>query len=768
MALDFLKVLQEIRGTGAAEVEYTDGIFWELTIELHNGNPGIYGDILYMYNHYVTDKVDFDTKYADFIIKYADVVDKWADVVASAATVNAVMLGAKAGDPTTDNDGNPLIVGSTYFNTTLTPNHLRVWNGDIWDVGIYDNTTRVISFNGRSGVLTLSVADIEDTLGFTVNEYTVEEKTSVDISTVLDTTADTLPSSINEVHSELDAHKANTGEDHSFINQDVKTTASPTFVEPQVESIQLDLVPTAPIEQGMIQWNIDEKTVDIGMIEGVVQQVGQETYFYIKNQTGAILTNGTPIMFAGALGASGRLLGQKAIADGSLSSSYIMGIATHDILNGEEGYVTNFGKIRGIDTTGTPYGEVWADGDILYVSPTVAGAITNVKPSAPNLQIEISALISAQTNGTLFVRPTWAGRLVDLNDVNGTTPLQDYALLWDATNNYFDPKPITPTIIGLGNVDNTSDVDKPVSTDVQAALDLKFDKTGGVISSDVTVNGNLYVNGDEIIVSTSTVEAEDNLILINKGEVGAGVTAGSAGIEVDRGTATNYEFKFDESDDSFKVGEIGALQKVATREDSPTDNGVAIWDLATFKFTTTLNPVLTTVETTGDIIVGGTVDGRDVAVDGSKLDTVEDNAKDDQSAAEVPYTNTTSGLTATNVQTAIDEVDATQDNTTTRLDRDIPEPTFPQDEGLPLVAKSTGSVYEEILGLPDETDQTGKSVTNLGTKKSSFWSFVNMNPNIMDEDQTLPSGVSASVVDGFTINDGVTLTIPDGGVLSVV
>jgi len=103
-----------------------------------------------------------------------------------------------------------------------------------------------------------------------------------------------------------------------------------------------------------------------------------------------------------------------------------------------------------------------------------------------------------------------------------------------------------------------------------------------------------------------------------------------------------------------------------------------------------------------------------------------------------------------------------------RLDRDVPEPIFPQDEGLPLVAKATGSVYEEILGLPDETAQTGKSVTNLGTKKSSFWSFVNMNPNLMTENQTIPNEVSASVVDGFTIEDGITLTIPDGSTLSVV
>ena len=45
-------MLQEIRGTGAPEEAYTDGIFWELTTELHNGNPGIYGDILEIYDEF--------------------------------------------------------------------------------------------------------------------------------------------------------------------------------------------------------------------------------------------------------------------------------------------------------------------------------------------------------------------------------------------------------------------------------------------------------------------------------------------------------------------------------------------------------------------------------------------------------------------------------------------------------------------------------------------------------------------------------------------
>ena len=41
------------------------------------------------------------------------------------------------------------------------------------------------------------------------------------------------------------------------------------------------------------------------------------------------------------------------------------------------------------------------------------------------------------------------------------------------------------------------------------------------------------------------------------------------------------------------------------------------------------------VTTTGNIVVGGTVDGRDVAADGTKLDTIETSATADQTAAEI-------------------------------------------------------------------------------------------------------------------------------------
>ena len=187
-------------------------------------------------------------------------------------------------------------------------------------------------------------------------------------------------------------------------------------------------------------WNPDETTLNVKLTADVTGQMFEETFFCVRNQTGSLITNGTPVMFAGTLGASGKLLIQEGIADGSLQASYAMGITTEDIPNEGNGKVTWFGKVRGLDTSGTPYGETWNDGDILYYSPLTAGYLTNVQPQAPDLAIEVCAVVYAHaSNGSLIVRPHWHDKLTDLDDVNGTPlTVTGQILVWDHINKYFD------------------------------------------------------------------------------------------------------------------------------------------------------------------------------------------------------------------------------------------------------------------------------------------------------------------------------------------
>ena len=148
-------------------------------------------------------------------------------------------------------------------------------------------------------------------------------------------------------------------------------------------------------------WNPTDQTVDLGMDYNVVQQVGLETYARVANFTGVTIPNGTVVGFTGAVPDSA-LSVSPYLANGATNTLYVVGVMTHDLPDtGQKGYCTVWGFVRNVDTSG------FTLGDILYASPTVAGGLTNVKPTAPNNVVPIAAVLQVSaTNGVIFVRPT--------------------------------------------------------------------------------------------------------------------------------------------------------------------------------------------------------------------------------------------------------------------------------------------------------------------------------------------------------------------------
>ena len=100
------------------------------------------------------------------------------------------------------------------------------------------------------------------------------------------------------------------------------------------------------------------------------------------------------------------------------------------------------------------------------------------------------------------------------------------------------------------------------------------------IAKNATFKGDLLVEGQSFVTEAETVEIKDNLLLLNKGEEGAGVTKGIAGLEIDRGTEPNYFIIFDESDNRFKAGVEGDLWNLALREsdDNMLDGYFISWN----------------------------------------------------------------------------------------------------------------------------------------------------------------------------------------------
>ena len=67
----------------------------------------------------------------------------------------------------------------------------------------------------------------------------------------------------------------------------------------------------------------------------------------------------------------------------------------------------------------------------------------------------------------------------------------------------------------------------------------------------VVVTGNLLVEGDTLTISAENLNVKDNIIVLNDGETGAGVTLRYSGIQVDRGTETDVSFLYDELTNSW-------------------------------------------------------------------------------------------------------------------------------------------------------------------------------------------------------------------------
>jgi hypothetical protein len=186
-------------------------------------------------------------------------------------------------------------------------------------------------------------------------------------------------------------------------------------------------------QMGRTGWNATDQTLDIGMDYGVVQQVGLETYARVQNSTGLTIPNGTVVGFAGA-GVDDTLEVAPYLADGATPTLYVLGVMTHDLPDtGAKGYCTTFGYVRDVDTS------AFAVGDILYASPTVAGGLTKVKPTAPDNVVPLAAVLHVSaTVGIIFVRPTieqqrYYGEFTKTNSQSPAVINTAYELLFTST-----------------------------------------------------------------------------------------------------------------------------------------------------------------------------------------------------------------------------------------------------------------------------------------------------------------------------------------------
>ena len=230
---------------------------------------------------------------------------------------------------------------------------------------------------------------------------------------------------------------------------------------------QLDIEAAEPIDTGKIVWNSADGTFDMGLLNGVTLQAGQEMHMYAK--ASGVISNGDAVQFAGAQG--DHLLIKKAVpSEINANPEYFVGVATQNFTNNQFGYVTVFGQVRGLDTDDYP------EGTVLYYQSggSTTGLLTDVRPTGPNAKITVAAVVkSHQNQGAIFVRPHVMPRIGALQDVEIYTSLDNQALVYNSTNSIWENK----TIIEDAIIDGVTDI-APSQNAVFDALATKQDNLG--------------------------------------------------------------------------------------------------------------------------------------------------------------------------------------------------------------------------------------------------------------------------------------------------
>jgi len=111
----------------------------------------------------------------------------------------------------------------------------------------------------------------------------------------------------------------------------------------------------------------------------------------------------------------------------------------------------------------------------------------------------------------------------------------------------------------------------------EIAIGQAVETTSNVQFNNLVVDGDLTVNGTQTVLNTETLTVDDNLIVLNNNE--AGTPSANAGIEVERGTSTNVQLRWNESGDYWEVTRDGSTyEKIYTESEiegffSATDAG---------------------------------------------------------------------------------------------------------------------------------------------------------------------------------------------------
>jgi nitrogen fixation protein len=308
----------------------------------------------------------------------------------------------------------------------------------------------VDSVNGENGVVVLDQDDILD--GTTYKQYSLTEKNK--LAGIAEGAEVNVNADWNAVSGDAEILNKPTIPDVSTLVPYTGASQNVDLGEYELKSGQLtlDTTPTGTAAVATTRWNdaigSSETTLKGG---SVILKNGIDLVARVVNKVDPNTTltkaNYQVVRISGAQGQ--RLAVDLAQANNDNNSADTLGIVTETIATNQEGFIMTVGQLEGINTTGSLQSETWTDGDVLYLSPTTAGAITNIKPTGATGHIVILGYVeyAHANNGKIYVKIMNGWELDELHNVFIDTPLNNQLLSYETATSLWKNKSIG-TILG--------------------------------------------------------------------------------------------------------------------------------------------------------------------------------------------------------------------------------------------------------------------------------------------------------------------------------